>query len=201
MQRLEPPDASYAPAMDLQSSDVPTAERVRTERGNPSVPEVDLFLPLEAPRPHRSGPSGQARATLSWRQVALAGVAVAVLAWGSLHAERAVRRSQEEAAAAAAELRQREKERVLAEESAEKMRRRLEAAAAEQQAEQARVTAAKAELEAMAQRKAAEAAEAANRSAGWEQFYKPNPSCRTSWTVDCANAYIRAKRRFEEQAR
>ena len=187
--------------MDLQSRDLVLAERIRKEPENASVPGVDLFLPLEAPRPHRSARVGRTRAPLPWRRLAFAAVAVAALVWGSVYAERTVRRNQEEAAAAAAEMRQKEKERVLAEQSAEQTRRRLEAAAAEQEAEQIRATAARAELEAVAKLKAAEATEAARRAASWEQFYKPNPSCKTSWTIDCANAYIRAKRRFEEQAR
>lgn len=185
----------------MQSRDLLWAERIRKERENASAPGVDLLLPLEASHRHRSAPIRQTRAPSSWRRLVLVAVAVATLVWGSVYAERAVRRSQEEAAAAAAEMRQKEKERLLAEESAEKQRRRLEAVAAEQEAEQVRAIAARAEVEAVVQLKAAEAAEAAQRAASWEQFYKPNPSCRTSWTIDCANAYIRAKRKFEEQAR
>ena len=183
----------------MQSPEVPRAERIRKEPKDASVPEVDLFLPLEAPRPPRPAPSRRTRASSTWRRLALAAITVAVLAGVSLHVERAFRKRQEEAAAAAAAERQREQERLLAAESAEKARRRLEAAAAEQEAGQVRAMAAKIELEAVAQRKAAEAAEAARRAASWEQFYKPNPSCRNAWTVDCANAYIRAKRRFEAQ--
>ena len=200
LQRLRQCCGTYAPGMDLQSRDVLWAERIRKERENASLPGVDLFLPLEAPHPHHSVPFGRSRAPLTSRQMALAAVAAAALVWASFYAERAVRRSKEEAAAEAAEMRQKERERALAEQSAEKLRRRREAEAAEQEAEQVRATAARAQLEAAAQLKAAEAAEATRRAASWDQFYKPNPSCKTSWTIDCANAYIRAKRRFEEQA-
>ena len=199
-QRLRRRCGTYAPGMDLQSRDVLWAERIRKERKNASRPGVDLFLPLEAAPPHASVAVGRSRALMTWRQLALAAVAAAALVWASFYAERAVRRSQEEAAVEAAEMRQKERERVLAEQSAEKLRRRREAEAAEQEAEQVRATAARAQLEAAAQLKAAEAAEAARRAASWDQFYRPNPSCKTSWTIDCANAYIRAKRRFEGQA-
>ena len=186
--------------MDLQSRDMQWAEPIRKKRESASLPGVDLFLPLEASDPHRSLRFGRSRALLTWRRLAVAVVAASALVWASFHAERSVRRGQEEAAAEAAEMRQKERERVLAEQSAETLRRRREAEAAEQEAEQVRATAARAQLEATAQLKAAEAAQAARRVASWDQFYKPNPSCKTSWTVDCANAYIRAKRRFEEQA-
>jgi len=186
--------------MDLQSRDVLWAERIRKDRENAPLPGVDLFLPLEAPDAHHSVRFSRSRAPSTWRQLALAAVAAAALVWASFYAEDAVRRSQEQAAAGAAEMRQKEREGVLAEQSAEKLHRRREAEAAEEEAEQVRVMAARAQLEVAAQLKAAEAAEATRRAASWDQFYKPKPSCTTSWTVDCANAYIRAKRRFEEQA-
>jgi hypothetical protein len=200
LQRLRECCDTYAPGMHLQSRDVLWAEQIPKERENASLPGVDLFLPLEAPHAHHSVPLGRSPALLTWRQLALAAVTATALVWASFHAERAVRRGQEEAAAEAAEMRQKDRERVLAEQTAEKLLRRREAEAAEQEAAQVRATAARTQLEAAAQLKAAEAAQATRRAASWDQFYKPNPSCKTSWTIDCANAYIRAKRRFEEQA-
>jgi len=37
------------------------------------------------------------------------------------------------------------------------------------------------------------------RAAAWAKFYRPSASCRDSVSVECANAYIRAKRAFEAQ--
>ena len=119
LQRLRRCCGTYAPGMDLQIRDVLWAEQTRKERENVSLPGVDLFLPLEAPHPHHSVPFGRSRAPLTWRQLALAAVTATALVGASFYAERAVRRSQEEAAAEAAEMRQKERERVLAEQSAE----------------------------------------------------------------------------------
>lgn len=34
----------------------------------------------------------------------------------------------------------------------------------------------------------------------WDRFYKPDPNCERSMTVECANAYIRARQKFNESA-
>ena len=138
---------------------------------------------------------------MSWRQLGLLTLVVAALIWASFSIERAQRPREEAAAAAAAAAdlaRQREIERVLAEQEADERRRHFAALAAAQDAERTRAAAASAELEAVAK---AKAEEEATQAASWQKFYKPEPRCSTSWTVDCANAYIRAKRRFEAQAR
>jgi hypothetical protein len=71
------------------------------------------------------------------------------------------------------------------------------ALAAVQEAERAGWVRSAAEVEAAAK---AKVAESARQSAAWARFYTPEPHCSTSWTVDCANAYIGAKRRFAQQA-
>jgi hypothetical protein len=123
-------------------------------------------------------------------------LAVAALSWAAFSVERAVRHRAEVAAAADQALRQ-EKDRLAAEQAAEERRKYVADVAAAQDAERAKAAAARAELEAVAK---AKAAEDAKPSATWQQFYKPAPQCSISWTVDCANAYIRAKRRFAQQA-
>jgi hypothetical protein len=46
------------------------------------------------------------------------------------------------------------------------------------------------------------AAEAARREAAWQAYYRKPPSCDESrggaWSVDCANEFMRAKKRFAE---
>ncbi|MEP6482428.1 MAG: hypothetical protein ABJA94_10525 [Rhodoglobus sp.] len=32
----------------------------------------------------------------------------------------------------------------------------------------------------------------------WQKFYRPAPGCERSATVECANAFIRARRKFDE---
>ena len=45
--------------------------------------------------------------------------------------------------------------------------------------------------------------ESARRELAWTRFYRKPPGCDEArggaWTVDCANDYIRAKKRFAEQ--
>jgi hypothetical protein len=183
--------------MGLQDRDWYWAERDRKERENARSEPVLVFLPRTPPpakrRPPESATFGAARPPLSWRQLGLLAIASAVLVLASFSLERAVRQSRE--AAAAAE--QKEKQTVSAERAADERRKHFTALAAVQEAERARVAAVRAEVEAAAK---AKAAEASRQSAAWAQFYKPDPQCSTSWTVDCANAYIRAKRRFAQQA-
>ena len=38
----------------------------------------------------------------------------------------------------------------------------------------------------------------ARRQKLWAKFYHPNPQCERNTTVECANAFIRARRRFNE---
>lgn len=37
------------------------------------------------------------------------------------------------------------------------------------------------------------------RDAAWERFYRPSAQCKADWTVECANALIRARARFDDQ--
>lgn len=37
------------------------------------------------------------------------------------------------------------------------------------------------------------------RSAAWERFYQPSPECLRDATVECANAFIRAQKAFNEK--
>lgn len=37
------------------------------------------------------------------------------------------------------------------------------------------------------------------KEAAWNKFYQPSPQCLRDATVECANAFIRAKRKFEAQ--
>lgn len=46
--------------------------------------------------------------------------------------------------------------------------------------------------------RAAAADDERRRAKRWEGFYKPAPGCERSETVECANAFIRARRRFNE---
>lgn len=39
----------------------------------------------------------------------------------------------------------------------------------------------------------------ANREIAWRKFFTPAPECLDDATVECANAYIKAKRKFDEQ--
>lgn len=192
--------------MGMQDRDWYGAERDLKEReGAARSGAVPIFPPTlppstSTPRP-TSAPFGEERRPLSWRQLGLLTLVVAVLIWASFGIERAVRHRAEVAAAAAAaadQAKQREKERVLTEQSADERRRHFAALAAAQDAESTRAAAARAELEAVAN---AKAEEEARQAASWQQFYRPAPQCSTSWTVDCANAYIRARRRFAAQAR
>lgn len=50
--------------------------------------------------------------------------------------------------------------------------------------------------QAAAQQEKADAA--ARREEAWARFYRKPKECETSWTGECANDYIRAKRRFDE---
>ena len=65
--------------------------------------------------------------------------------------------------------------------------------------EQARRQSLRAAQEEATSRAAAAASEEGRRRAQlWERFYRPDPSCERSASVECANAFIRARRRFDE---
>ncbi len=51
------------------------------------------------------------------------------------------------------------------------------------------------------QQKAELAKRQERREIAWRQFFTPAPECLRDATVECANAYIRAKRKFDEQYR
>ena len=38
-----------------------------------------------------------------------------------------------------------------------------------------------------------------DRQRAWAEFYRPPPGCKDATTVDCANAYIRAKQAFDKR--
>lgn len=42
------------------------------------------------------------------------------------------------------------------------------------------------------------AAYKAARDEAWKKFYQPTDACRATWTGDCADAFIKAKRAFQE---
>jgi hypothetical protein len=186
--------------MGLQDRDWYWAERDRKERENAGLSRtVQVFLPSPPPPtpPSTSARFGEERAPLTWRQLGFLTIIVAALIWTSFSVERAVRH-RAEVATTTDQARKREKERALAEQTADERRRHFAALAAMQDAERARAAAARAEVEAAAK---AKAEEEARQAASWQQAYRPEPQCGTSWTVDCANAYIRAKRKFAAQSR
>ena len=39
----------------------------------------------------------------------------------------------------------------------------------------------------------------AHKQAAWEKFYQPAPQCLLDATVECGNAFIRARQKFEQQ--
>jgi len=51
------------------------------------------------------------------------------------------------------------------------------------------------------QQKAELAMRQERREMAWRQFFTPSQECLRDATVECANAYIRAKRKFDEQYR
>ena len=51
------------------------------------------------------------------------------------------------------------------------------------------------------QQKAELAKRQERREIAWRHFFTPAPECLRDATVECANAYIRAKRKFDEQYR
>jgi uncharacterized protein HemX len=61
-----------------------------------------------------------------------------------------------------------------------------------------RLRAVSAQREADARARISAADESRRHRESWERFYKPDPACERSATVECANAFIRARRRFEE---
>ena len=188
--------------MGLQDRDGYRADKDRRDRESAARSgPVTVSLAMTPPsrsRPLRTSvPFRVTRLPFAWRKIGLLAIAVAAVGWASFSVERAVRQ-RAELAAAADQARQREKERLLSEQAAaDEQKRQLAALAASQAEARATAAAARAELEAVAR---AKAADDARQAATWQQFYKPAPQCSTSWTVDCANAYIRAKRRFAQQA-
>lgn len=44
-----------------------------------------------------------------------------------------------------------------------------------------------------------QAAAIARKNAAWDRYYQPSAFCRQEATVECANIYIRAKRKFEQE--
>jgi hypothetical protein len=93
------------------------------------------------------------------------------------------------------------REAQLSEEEAraESARRRQERLSAFQQQESRRLQelAAQRERDSSANASAAQAEE--RRKAAWAKFYRPSPRCEGSGTVECANEFIRARRKFEAQ--
>jgi ABC-type multidrug transport system fused ATPase/permease subunit len=84
-----------------------------------------------------------------------------------------------------------ERERLVRLEQAARLERLQE-----EEARRQRVRAA--QQEAASAAAAAAADEGRRRSQLWERFYRPDPTCERSASVECANAFIRARRRFEE---
>ena len=102
--------------------------------------------------------------------------------------------------------------RQMAEAAEQQQKARLQAAARERlatmeqaarldrlrQDEAIRQRAASAQREAESLARASAADEERRRTQRWERFYKPEPGCERSATVECANAFIRARKRFNE---
>ena len=95
--------------------------------------------------------------------------------------------------------------------SAEESRRQsaiAQQAAAERAATDAQARAAAEQVERVRQAEmqrqiaAAQNAQLNNSAAkeeAWKRFYQPSDACRASWTGDCADAFIKAKRAFDAQ--
>lgn len=74
------------------------------------------------------------------------------------------------------------------------------ARAAAQAEQQARLHADQLEQKKKLEEKIRQEAERKNkRLEAWSQFYKPSLQCQADWTVECANALIRARARFDDQ--
>ena len=72
--------------------------------------------------------------------------------------------------------------------------------AAAQAEQQARLHADQLEQKKKLEEKIRQEAERKNkRLEAWNQFYKPSLQCQADWTVECANALIRARARFDDQ--
>ena len=139
---------------------------------------------------HAPGPTSS-----TWRRAALLflaiiGIAFFVAQWRS-H-DMATRRMAEAA----------EKEQKLRLQALEKERIELaemQARAARHQREEAnRLRAISAQREGAQRAQTAEIDEQGRRAELWKKFYKPAPGCERSATVECANAFIRARRQFDE---
>jgi hypothetical protein len=183
--------------MGLQDRDWYWKDRDRRERESTSVEDIPPVRPGARVR-HATSPFGATRLPLQWRQLGLMTVVIAALIGVSFYVAHASNAARAQTAAKEHERQQGDRQKVLAEQSAEKMHQRLTAMTEQQNAEQSSAAAAKAELEALAKSRASDAARVA---ASWDRFYKPDPRCSASWTVECANSYIRAKRKFAEQDR
>jgi len=127
--------------------------------------------------------------------VVMACVVVAALTFmADRHRENAMTSPQSQAAKRA-----RETQQVDAEATSESARRQQERLSAFQQQEARRLQeiAAQRERESSASAMAAQAEE--RRQTAWAKFYRPSPKCEGSGTVECANEFIRARRKFEAQ--
>jgi hypothetical protein len=121
-------------------------------------------------------------------------VAAALTFMANRHGEHAIVAPQSQAAKHA-----RETQQFDAEATAESARRQQERLAALQQQELRRLQeiAARRERESSASALAAGAEE--RRKAAWARFYQSSPKCEGGGTVECANEFIRARRKFEAQ--
>ena len=107
---------------------------------------------------------------------------------------------------AAAEVKLRSQPNVLQETQREGKKLQLEAEARDaarqtraqqQDAQRAQTISAQQQAEEEARRLEAEAVD--RKARAWEKFYRKPAVCNDANTMDCANAYIRAKRTFEEK--
>jgi uncharacterized membrane protein len=114
-------------------------------------------------------------------------VATSALQWRTPHAAEALSRDEQEALRRA-EQAQREEElrqsqlQIELHQQAEAHRR---ATAQSRRREESAAT--------------SEAAERERKARAWAKYFQPAPHCQESATVACANAYIRAKRAFEDE--
>jgi uncharacterized protein HemX len=90
---------------------------------------------------------------------------------------------------------QREGQKLLSEAEEREAARRARA----QQQEAQRLQTFADQQRAQEQAKRAEDEEVARKAKAWEKFYRKPAVCNDANTMDCANAYIRAKRLFEEK--
>lgn len=114
------------------------------------------------------------------------GALAAAFTWEGIQAVRveyALKRASQELQRANADMQRRERDASIA--RAEQGRQEAAATAAAQRDVEAR--------------RAAELQRRAAREDAWKQFYQPSPPCRLdSGTADCANEFMRARKRFDQ---